>query len=300
VKPAEFEHHAAGSVDEAVGLLGELGDDVKVLAGGQSLVPLLALRLATPGHLVDVNGVTELASIGNGDGSGTGLRIGATVRHRQVERSAAVAAANPLLAAAVRRIGHTAIRNRGTIGGTVAHADPAAEIPAVLVALDGSVEARTGGGTRTIAAADLFDGYFTTTLAADELLTTVHVPALPAGTGWSVQQFSRRSGDYGIVTVIATLALDADGSIAAARVAYAGVDSVPVRSTVAEAALAGQTPADDLWTAVGADAAAALEPGSDLNGSAGYRRHLAATLTARALRQAAERAGTSGRAGVHA
>ncbi len=289
MKPAEFEHHAACSLEEALTLLTELGDDVKVLAGGQSLVPLLALRLATPGHLVDINGVTELATIANGDG----LRIGATTRHRQVERSPEVAAANPLLAAAVRRIGHTAIRNRGTIGGTVAHADPAAEIPAVMVLLDGSVETRSSAGGRTIAAADLFDGYFTTTLEPDELLTTVHVPALPAGTGWSVQQFSRRSGDYGIVTVLATLALGGGGRVSAARVAYAGVDALPVRSAVAESALVGQTPSDELWTSVGHDAAAVLEPGSDLNGSADYRRHLAATLTARALRQATERAGTT-------
>ncbi|SEP19427.1 FAD binding domain-containing protein [Trujillonella endophytica] len=288
MKPAEFEHHAVDSVEEAVGLLTELADDdVKVLAGGQSLVPLLALRLASVGHLVDVNGVTELATIADGDG----LAIGATVRHRQVERSPEVAAANPLLAAAVRRIGHAAIRNRGTIGGTVAHADPAAELPAVLTLLDGSVEVRGTGGGRTIAAADLFDGYFTTTLEPEELLTAVHVPALPAGTGWAVQQFSRRSGDYGIVTVLATLALDGDGRISAARVAYAGVDAVPLRSPVAETALVGQTASAELWTAVGHDAAVVLEPASDLNGSAEYRRHLAATLTARALQQASERAG---------
>ncbi|WP_029433082.1 xanthine dehydrogenase family protein subunit M [Blastococcus sp. URHD0036] len=288
MKPAAFEHHAAGSVEEAVSLLAELADeDVKVLAGGQSLVPLLALRLASVGHLVDVNGVAELTSISNGDG----LRFGAVVRHRQVERSPEVAAANPLLAAAVRRIGHTAIRNRGTIGGTVAHADPAAEIPAVLALLDGSVEVRGVDGTRSIAAAELFDGYFTTTLEPEELLTSVHVPALPAGTGWSVQQFSRRSGDYGIVTVLATLARDGDGRISAARVAYAGVDAVPLRSSVAETALVGQTASPELWTAVGHDAAAVLEPSSDLNGSAEYRRHLAATLTARALQQASERAG---------
>jgi carbon-monoxide dehydrogenase medium subunit len=293
VKPAAFEHHAAGSVEEAVSLLAELADeDVKVLAGGQSLVPLLALRLASVGHLVDVNGVPELASIdGNTDGAAPGLRFGAVVRHRQVERSPEVAAANPLLAAAVRRIGHTAIRNRGTIGGTVAHADPAAEIPAVLALLDGSVEVRGTAGTRTISAADLFDGYFTTTMEPEELLTSVHVPALPAGTGWSVQQFSRRSGDYGIVTVLATLALDGDGRVSAARVAYAGVDAVPVRSSVAETALVGQTASAELWTAVGHDAAAVLDPASDLNGSAEYRRHLAATLTARALQQASERAG---------
>jgi carbon-monoxide dehydrogenase medium subunit len=280
VKPPTFAYHRSTSIDDAVAVLAEHGDEAKVLAGGQSLVPLLNLRLAKPSVLVDINHVTELGSLS----AEPDLRIGAIVRHREVERST-----HPLVAAAVKLIGHAAIRNRGTTAGSVAHADPAAELPALLVALDGSVAARSVRGTRTIGAAELFDGFFTTALEPDELLTEVVVPALPDGTGWAVQQFSRRSGDYGIVTVIATLRRGDDGRIAEARLAYGGVGTVPVRSTVGEAALVGAEPTEAVFDEAADAAAAALNPGGDLNGSAGYRRHLAKTLTARALREAYER-----------
>jgi carbon-monoxide dehydrogenase medium subunit len=286
VKPPRFEYHRAGSVDEVVALLAEHADEAKVLAGGQSLVPLLSLRLARPAHLVDINRVADLASIQNGNG----LTLGAMTRHRSIERSDVVRAANPLLAHAVGFIGHGAIRNRGTIGGSIAHADPAAELPAVLLALDGEVEARRASGTRTVPAAALFEGFLTTSLEPDELLTAVRVPALPKGTGWSFQEFARRSGDFAIVGVVATVRLDGNGTVGEARLAFSGVDQVPVRATAAEAMLAGATPSDDLWKSAAQAAAAPLEPGSDIHGSSAYRKHLAAVLAERALREAYDRA----------
>jgi aerobic carbon-monoxide dehydrogenase medium subunit len=286
VKPPPFEYHRAGSIDETVALLAEHGDEAKILAGGQSLVPLLSLRLARPAHLVDINRVTELGAVENG----SGLRFGATVRHREVERSEVVRTANPLLAYATRFIGHAAIRNRGTIGGSIAHADPAAELPIVLTVLDGEVEARSARGTRTVAAADLFEGFLTTSLEPDELLTAVRLPAWQAGAGWSFHEFSRRSGDFAIVGVAATVQLDGNGTVARARLAFSGVETKPVRATAAEASLAGATPSDDLWATAAREAAAPFEPASDIHGSSAYRKHLAAVLAERALKEAHDRA----------
>ena len=212
-------------------------------------------------------------------------------RHRDVERSELVARSNPLLAAAVKLIGHAAIRNRGTIGGSVAHADPAAELPTLLVALDGEIEARSSRGARTIAAADFFDGFLTTTLRPDELLTEVRFPGLPAGGGWSIQEFSRRSGDFGVVTVAVTLAAGSNGAISEARVAFGGVAGTAVRAPSAEAALAGQTPSAELWKAAGQEAAAVLDPPGDLHSTPEHRRHLAAVLAERALVEAYGRLG---------
>jgi carbon-monoxide dehydrogenase medium subunit len=286
MKPPPFEYHLVGSVGEALALLTDHGDEAKVLAGGQSLVPLLALRLARPAHLVDINGVSELATVSDGGG----LTVGALVRHRVAERSLRVRAANPLLADALGLIGHVAIRNRGTIGGSIAHADPAAELPTVLVALDGEVEATSRRGSRWVSASELFRGFLTTSLAPDELLTGVRFPAWAAGTGWSFREFSRRSGDFAIAGVAATVRLDGAGTIAEARIAVSGVAATPVRARNAEAVLAGQVPSDELWAAASQEAAAGLAPPSDIHGSAAYRRHLAAALTRQAVREAHERA----------
>ncbi len=282
MKPPPFEYHAVASVDEAVALLGEHGEDAKVLAGGQSLVPLLALRLARPAHLVDINGVEALTSLANGDG----LAVGSLVRQRVAERSEQVASANPLLVRALGLIGHSAIRNRGTIGGSIAHADPAAELPSVLLALDGEVEARSARGVRTVPAADLFQGFLTTSLAPDELLTAVRFPAWQPGTGWSFQEFSRRSGDFAIAGVAAMVRTDKNGMIADARIALSGMGPTPVRAPKAEAALAGQQPADATWAAASQDAVAGLDPPADIHGTAAYRRHLAGALVRRALAEA--------------
>jgi carbon-monoxide dehydrogenase medium subunit len=286
VKPAPFEYHRPTSADEAIALLTEHGDEAKVLAGGQSLVPLLGLRLSRPAHLVDVNRIGELSGVANGDG----LRLGATVRHHTLEASDTVRDGSPLLAAAAPFIGHRAIRNRGTIGGSVAHADPAAELPAVLLALDASVEARSGRGTRVIPANDLFTGFLSTSLDVDELLTAVLIPPWPTRAGWSFHEFNRRSGDFAIVGVAAVVRLAANGSIDGARLAFLGVDSRPVRAETAEAVLGGANPSADLWSEAARQAAAELSPTSDVHGSATYRKHLAGVLAERALHDAHRRA----------
>ena len=286
MKPPPFEYHAAGSVDEAVALLAEHGDEAKVLAGGQSLLPLLSLRLARPSQIVDINDLTELSTIDNG----SDLRLGALVRHREVERSPVVRAANPLVSDAVRFIGHTAIRNRGTIGGSIAHADPAAELPAVAVALGVTIEVRSTRGSREVSADRFFEGFLTTALEPDELVTAVRVPAQPRGTGSSFREFSRRSGDFAIAGVAATVALGDDGRVAGARIAFSGVASVPVRAEEAERELVGQSATDATWAAAGQQAARDLDPPGDLHGSTAYRRHLAAVLAEEALREAHRRA----------
>lgn len=287
MKPPPFEYHAADSADEAISLLADYGEDAKVLAGGQSLVPLLALRMARPEHLIDINRAGDLAWVSDRDG----LHCGALVRHRVTERSDVIKTANPLLSEAARFIGHTAIRNRGTIGGSIAHADPAAELPAVLLALDGEVEAAGARGRRRIAAADFFLGYLTTAAEPDELLTAVHFPPWVPGTGWSFTEFSRRSGDFAIIGVAVTLRLDDRGMIAETRIAISGGAEMPVRAGSAEAALHGQFPGDGTWLAAAEDALAGLDLPADLHGTAAYRRHLAAALIERALRSAYQRTG---------
>ncbi len=287
MKPAPFDHHPVETVDEALSLLSEHGDEAKVLAGGQSLIPLLGLRLARPAQVVDVNRLDTLATIDTTDGD---IRIGALVRHRQAERSEAVQQSNPLLAAALTHIGHAAIRNRGTVGGSIAHADPAAELPTVLTVLDGSVVVASPRGERTVGAAEFFTGFLSTAIEPDELLVEVRFPGLAAGTGWSFQEFSRRSGDFAVVAVAATLRLAADGTVAEARAAYAGVGSTSVRSTVIDAALVGRPLTAEVCADAARAAAAELDPPDDQTGPAAYRRHLAATLTTRALLEAAGRA----------
>ncbi len=286
MKPPPFEHHVVGSIDEATHALAEFGDEAKVLAGGQSLMPLLNLRLAHPTHLVDINRVAELEGISNGDG----VRIAAVTRHRAAERSPLLQKANPLVVEAIRWIGHAAIRNRGTIGGSLAHSDPAAELPLLLVTLGGSVEVRSARGARTIGAEDFFDGFLTTTLEPDELLTSAHFPALERGAGWSFQEFNRRSGDFGIVSAAVTLQV-ADGVCRNARIGLAGVSGTPIRLRETESALEGERPAAALFEEVAQSAVAPLDPPNDLHGTPAYRRHLAATLLKRALHEALERAG---------
>ncbi len=277
MKPPPFVYVAPTSLDEAVTALAEHGEDAKVLAGGQSLIPLMSLRLARPTALVDLNGVAELSSIAvNGMTS-----IGAMTRHRAVERSADVAKQVPLLAAAVPYIGHVAIRTRGTIGGSLAHADPAAELPAIALALDATFEATSTRGTRTISAADFFVGYFTTALEADEILTKVTFPNAAPGTGVSVQEMARRHGDFAMVAAAASVAPGGD-----VRIALINVSDRPVRAVEAEAAMRQGAQIDE----VAALAARDLEPTADLHASAAYRRSVAQVLVRRALTEAAARA----------
>ncbi len=277
MKPPPFIYVAPSSLDEAIGVLAEHGEDAKVLAGGQSLIPLLSLRLARPTALVDLNGVAELSSI-EVDGS---TAIGSMTRHRAVERSAEIARHLPLLAAAVPYIGHAAIRTRGTIGGSLAHADPAAELPAVALALDATFEARSTRGTRVIHAADFFVGYFTTALEPDEILTRVIFPNAAPRTGVSVQEMARRHGDFAMVAAIASVTIGGN-----ARIALINVADRPVRAHEAEVAMQAGAPIDE----VAALATRDLEPTADLHASAAYRRSVAQVLVRRALTEATQRA----------
>jgi carbon-monoxide dehydrogenase medium subunit len=270
VKPVAFEYVAPTSLDEAVAALAEHGEDAKVLAGGQSLIPLLSLRLARPTALVDLNGVDELQHLTiNGS-----VRVGAMTRHRHVEHAAEIAASAPLLAAAVPYIGHAAIRTRGTIGGSLAHADPAAELPAVAVALDATFAVRSLRGTRTITARDFFDGYFTTTLAPDEVLTEITFPVAPPGTKVSVQEMARRHGDFAMVAVVAQQ--DPDGDT---RLALVNVADKPYRATEAEAAARAGADVEEIADLATRD----LEPSTDLHATSAYRKHVARVLVRRAL-----------------
>jgi aerobic carbon-monoxide dehydrogenase medium subunit len=288
MKPPPFEYCAVSTVEEALDLLAQHGEEAKILAGGQSLVPLLALRLARPEYLVDINGVEALGTFDQNDG----LRFGALVRHRTVEKDGAVSDGNPLVAAAARYIGHAAIRNRGTVGGTISHADPAAELPTVLVALDGDVEAASTTGTRTVTASDFFQGFLTTALSPEEMVTAVRFPAWPSRAGWSFREFSRRNGDFAVAGAAVMLSIDERGSIDGARIALSGMSDVPVRASAAEASLIDRVPSREAWKEAAASAVADVEPPSDLHGSSAYRKYVAGGLVESALQEAYERVGT--------
>jgi len=285
VKPAPFAYHAPASVDEAIAALGRYGGDAKLLAGGQSLMPLLNFRLSRPAALVDLNAVPGLAYIREDGGE---IRIGAMTRQRTIEFSPVVRARLPLLAEATALVGHLPIRSRGTIGGSIAHADPSAEYPAVLAALDGAVTARGPRGERALGAAQLFQGYLTTTLAPDEVLAEVRFRAMPAGAGFAFEEFSRRHGDFAIVGIAAVL-VGEGGRCTSARIATAGAGPVPARLRAAEEILAQDGLTDAAIGGAAERAAALVEPDSDIHASAEYRRHLARVLTGRALTRARAR-----------
>ncbi len=288
MKPPPFDYVAPSSVDEAVAHLTEHGADARVLAGGQSLVRLMNARLAAPSVLVDLNRVAGLGGIEAEDGV---LRIGALARQRACELSPLVRAEAPLLAEAGTYVGHPSVRKRGTVVGSVAFADPAAELPAALLALDGEAVARGPEGERTIPADELFAGRFRTTLRPGELIREVRVPrGARARRGSAFLEVSRRHGDLPVCGVAAVLDLDDAGAVAAARVVLCGVDERPVRAREAEAALTGAEPtADALGEAAGL-AARGVQPAADAHGSAAFRRHLASVLTRRCLERALARA----------
>ncbi len=299
MKPAPFEYRRAGTLDEALALLAEHAGEAKPLAGGQSLIPAMNFRLARPAALVDLNGVAELAYVRPADG---GLRIGAMTRQRTVERNPVVPGAAPLLAEALPFIAHAQIRSRGTLGGSLAHADPAAELPAVIpaaelpavmLALAARLEARSRSGARTIAAADFFTGLFGTALAPDELLVEIALAPLAPRSGTAFLEVARRHGDYALVGVAAVVTLDERGRCRETRIALLSVGAGPILAVEAARVLAGQTPTDELCRAA-ADAAATrdIDPPSDIHASAAYRRRLASVLTRRALARAFERART--------
>jgi carbon-monoxide dehydrogenase medium subunit len=283
VKPAAFEYIRVDTVDEAVARLGELGDDAKIIAGGQSLAPMMNFRLARPSALVDITRIPSLRYMYRQGGA---LRIGALTTHHAVEtsRDPGLADGYDVLRRAARWVGHYPIRTRGTFGGSIAHADPSAEWPMLALLLDAEIVAVGPEGERTIPAAELFQGFMMTSLAPDELLTEVRFPA-PAPHA-AISEFARRHGDFAIVAAAVALDMD-DGVCRSARVVLGGVADAPVRVAEAEEALAGVTLGDDTLTAAGRAAADAIDPPSDLHGSGDYRRELASVLVKRAVREAA-------------
>ena len=282
--PVDYE--SPETVSEAVALLAEHLDDASVLAGGQSLIPLLALRLARPAVLIDINGIAELSGVSAADGWTV---IGAMTREYLAEESELVAATVPLLAAALPFIGHEAIRSRGTIGGSLAHSDPAGELPAVARALDAELVVRSQSGERVIPAAEWFEGYFQTSRRPDELLVQVRFPTAKPGTGVSFQEVARRHGDFAIVGLAVSLTLS-DGTISDARLAFAGLSDLPVRATAAEDLLVGERPSAELFDEAARRATDGVNPPADLNGSSEYRKTIAAALVRRGLQAAADNA----------
>jgi carbon-monoxide dehydrogenase medium subunit len=288
MKPAPFAYHRPETTAEAVGLLAELGDAAKALAGGQSLIPMLALRLAVFEHLVDVGRIDSLRGIERRDGA---LWVGAGTTEAAVERSSEVAAAVPLLARATPFVGHVQIRNRGTIGGVLAHADPAAEYPAVALALDAELEAQSPRGTRRIPAADFFTGLWDTALAPDELLTGVAFPVWSGRCGFAVEELARRHGDFAIAGATVAVELDGDDRVRRCGIGLIGLGSTPERATAAEAAALGAAAGEVDLEAIGRLAMADLDHvPSDLHGSAAYRTRVGAVLVQRALSSALEEA----------
>jgi aerobic carbon-monoxide dehydrogenase medium subunit len=284
MKPAPFQYHAPTTIDEAVRTLAEVaGEDGRVLAGGQSLVPIMAFRLARPGHLVDINGVATLRRLAV---DGDRLSIGACVRHAAFHKPVVDGPLGRLLATVVRHIAHYPIRTRGTFCGSIAHADPASEWCAVATALDADMIARRAGGTRTIPAQDFFRGIMTTALDEDEILVEVRLPIFPADTRFGFYEFNRRAGDFALAMALVTYRVE-DGMINAARVAVGGVEPQPRRIAQAEQVLAGRPPDRAAFEAAAAAVAAAVDPLDDATTSASYRRDLAHTVTRRALEQAA-------------
>jgi len=291
MKPPRFEYAAPTTVAEAVSLLKQHEGEAKLLAGGQSLMPLLNMRLARPGVLIDLGKVAGLSYVRETDGASPGLAIGAMTTKRTVEDSAVIKSRQPLLHAATLLIGHAQIRNRGTVGGSMAQADPAAEYPAVAVALDAELRAAGPSGQRIIKASDFFVSYLTTALEPAEILTEVRFPTLAKNTGWSITEVARRHGDFAMTGVALTVALDG-GRCSGARIVLFGVGGTPVRAGAAEQVVNGQKPSDKLFEqAAGKVNDDITEPLSDIHASAEYRRHLAQVLTRRALAEAVARAG---------
>ncbi|PYM42650.1 MAG: molybdopterin dehydrogenase [Candidatus Rokuibacteriota bacterium] len=276
-----FEYAAPETLEDALALLHEHRDEAKVLAGGQSLVPLLNYRLARPRVVVDINGL-PLDGVRVDDGR---LRLGALVRHHQLEESDTIARHCPVLREAARLIGNVRVRTLGTLGGSLAHADPAAELPAVMTALDARLTVASASGRRSIAARDFVTGPLTTALAPDEIVTEVEVPTSPAR-GFAVEEFARRAGDFGLVVVVALVRVDRGGRVADARLALGGVADRPVRAAAAEEALRGQEPTAAVLAGAAEIARERLDPPSDAFASGPYRRLLAGVLGRRALARA--------------
>jgi aerobic carbon-monoxide dehydrogenase medium subunit len=279
LKPADFQYHRPRKIEEALALLLEFGDESKILAGGQSLMPLMNLRLAQPAHIIDINSIDGMDYTRRDKGV---LRIGCLARQSHLLDSPIVREHCPVLAEALTHVGYEQIRNRGTLCGSLAHADPAAELPAVLLALDGFVTVGNLTTKREVAARDFFKSYLTTALSSDEMVVEASIPETPPGAGWSFTEFARRYGDFAIVGVAVLLVREQE-KIADARIALTGVGDKPWRELSVEQMLVGQKASADLFAKIGVEIATRINPGSDIHASESYRRSLATVLTRRAL-----------------
>jgi carbon-monoxide dehydrogenase medium subunit len=286
MKPPAFDYIAADSIAMAVAALAQAGDDAKIIAGGQSLVPMLNFRMLRPSVLVDINRIVGLNVIAE---TSEAIHVGALTRHYQLETSPLITRHLPVLSCAMTHVAHLAIRNRGTVGGSLAHADPAAELPMMALLLDAELRIASAAGERTMAARDFFLGALTVDLAASEIVTEVVLPKLPPRTGWGFEEVARRHGDFALAAVAATLTVS-DGAIKQARIALTGVGSKALRAHEAEGLLTGHALDPELTHRVIDAVRAAIEPETDLHASSDYRRHLAGVLTGRALAAAWRRA----------
>ncbi len=284
MKPAPFEYVVAQSAREAVEALGRFGDEAKVLAGGQSLIPMMALRLARPSALVDINRCRDLEGLAESGGT---LTAGALARQRDLERWSV--SRSPLFAELLASVAHAPIRNRGTVVGSIVHADPASELPALLLCLDGAVTVRSRAGERAIPADKLYLAPLTTSLAADELATAARFALPPDGAGWGFAEVARRHGDFALVGCIAVLALNGAGVVSHARLGFFGVGGTPVRSAAGESLLVGREPTAARRVEAARAAASALSPDGDIHASAAYRKTVAAVLAERVLGAALDR-----------
>ena len=287
MKPPSFEYFAPKDLHEAVAIWRAQGEDARYLAGGQSLVPILNFRVAAPSALIDLNGIPQLSEMSRlADGR---FAVGALVRTRRLETDAAVAAANPFLARAAAHVAHVQIRNRGTIGGSVAHADPAAEMPGIVLACDAEIEAHGLDGARTIAATEFFEAVFTTALKDGELISRIVFPEWPAARRWGFREVSRREGDFAMVGIAAWYDTDEAGRIADARIVGIGAGDTPLRLASGEAALVGEKPSRELFEIAALEAQRNLRPNTDIHATAEYRREVGCVLVFRCLVDAMER-----------
>jgi CO/xanthine dehydrogenase FAD-binding subunit len=289
MKPAAFEYVVANSIEQAVAALAQAGGEAKILAGGQSLVPMLNFRLLRPAILVDINCIPGLAFI---EDAGDAVKIGALTRHHQLERSPVIAKHFPVLSCAMTHVAHLAIRNRGTIGGSLSHADPAAELPMMALLLGAKLHIVSGKGKRIVKAREFFRDALTVDLAEDELLTEIDLPKLPPQAGWGFEEVARRAGDFALAAVAATATVSG-GAMKEVRIALTGVGPTPVRASEAEALLVGQKLEAKLMSRVIKAVRAAIKPETDLHASSDYRQQLAGVLVGRALAAALQRAGAT-------
>ena len=289
MKPAPFKYIAASSLDHALSLKAEYGDEARFLAGGQSLIPAMNFRLARPSMLIDINGLKDLAGVDQA--SGEGIRVGALTRYRDLERDSGFLASCPLFADALPHIAHPQIRNRGTIGGNLSHADPASELPALTVAMEARMKLKSSAGSREVAASEFFQGLLTTDLSVDEMLVEIAFPEPKPRTGTCFMEVARRRGDFALAGVAAIVILDREGRCAGARLALCGVGETPVDASAALSSFIGQPCTDAAIEAAAAEVPGMIEPSGNVHGTADYQRHIAGVLTQRALTIAHQRAG---------